>query len=196
MSDLELSVFNNKGDELLPFGDDLSPLDGSNLTYKVEWSNPSNEGVRNGLASTQIRVFADPDSPFTAGRILSTINSTGRGDISFTRKGHFHIIQQEKYCISEITDCPKTLVADLAFYLNFASDELVNATAGELHSFLHSLLHIGPQDTQFAIHMFVNDTTNVTDNYSSYYAQFKRRRKFLYYHIYIGDAIFKQSCEN
>ena len=65
------------GNPAVPFpGEQLAQSDSLNFTYKLKWSNPTNEGNRNTLTKSQIRFFSDPAAKFTSGRLLAEVNST------------------------------------------------------------------------------------------------------------------------
>ena len=84
-----MGIYSEAGEELLPFGDDVSKPDGSdhNLTFKLEWSSPAVDGVQSAPVNTQIRLFSNPESAFTDGRLVATVNSTGRSKLILTRRG-------------------------------------------------------------------------------------------------------------
>ncbi|CAG5094203.1 Oidioi.mRNA.OKI2018_I69.XSR.g13343.t1.cds [Oikopleura dioica] len=112
---------------------DYASADG-NWSYIFSWTNPDDFGARNEEREIELRIALVEEAPFEEYRLIERVQTIGFSNINRTAR--------------DITSCPKNLPIDLAIYLAFESDELINATAVQLHSFFNAALFYGSQDFQ------------------------------------------------
>ena len=164
------------GNPAVPFpGEQLAQSNSLNFTYKLKWSNPTNEGNRNTLTKSQIRFFSDPAAKFTSGRLLAEINSTDDFvNYELSRKGKeisFDFLKVYFFGFFnlpflDISDCPRNLYADLVFHLNFLDASLLNSTMVWLQKIIGELVHVSPQAFGSKFEIFYEN------NYDQYISSF------------------------
>ena len=189
------------GNPAVPFpGEQLAQSNSLNFTYKLKWSNPTNEGNRNTLTKSQIRFFSDPAAKFTSGRLLAEVNSTDDFvNYELSRKGKeisldfltVYFFGLFNLPFLDISDCPRNLYADLVFHLNFLDASLLNSTMVWLQKIIGELVHVSPQAFGSKFEIFCEN------NYDQYiYSFFTRILYEPFKDTQIGFANFFQNDTN